>query len=245
MNTGISDLTVIYYTANFINEEFAEKTRDQLIDAMALASVDPFNAKAGIQIELISVSQKPMEFGENICVGDIGRSHINIYKQALRGAKAAETKYIALAEDDVLYSGEHFTYRPVKTPFAYNVHKWSIFTWSDPPVFSYKNRKVINSLIADREAFIEAIEERLEKYPDNEMVGKISWGEPGRHEAALKLKVWDSEIFHSKVPNIVFSHPDAVGYGHLGKKKARGFPRLEELPYWGKASRIVEMYKPR
>jgi len=130
-------------------------------------------------------------------------------------------------------------------PFVYNINKWSIFTWSDPPMFSYKNRKVINSLIADREAFIEAIEERLEKYPDNERVGAISWGEPGRHEKHLRLKVWPSDIFYSKVPNIVFSHPDAVGYGHLGKKKRMGYPRMEELPYWGKAGDILEVYKPR
>ena len=226
------DLTIIYYTANFIKPHFFENTKKQLLKAID-----------GIQI--ISVSQEPMDLGENICVGDIGRCHVNIYKQALIGAKKATTRYIALAEDDVLYSYDHFHDKlPNKTKFLYNIHKWSIFTWSDPPVFSFKNRIVINSLIADREAFIEAIEERLNKFGDNEKVGNFAWGEPGKYEKQLRLKVNETEIFHSEVPNIVFSHPEAVGYGHLGKKKAKGFPRLKELPYWGKAEDIIKVYQP-
>jgi hypothetical protein len=41
-------------------------------------------------------------------MGDIGRSHLNIYRQILEGCKAATTKYVAMAEDDILYSESHF-----------------------------------------------------------------------------------------------------------------------------------------
>ena len=78
----IPDLTVIYYTANYLNNRFADRVREQLIRAIG-------------QTPLISVSHKPMDFGENICVGDIGRSVYNIYKQVLIGARAAKTKYVA------------------------------------------------------------------------------------------------------------------------------------------------------
>jgi len=225
----MKDLTIIYYTANYINDHFFKETKKQLL----LSKKD---------IPLISVSQKPMDLGENICVGDIGRSHVNIFKQALIGAKKANTKYVAMAEDDVLYSPEHFNFRPKKTNFAYNVSKWSIFTWSEPPVFSFKNRLVINSLIANRKAFIEAIEERLNKFGDNPKFNGYSWGEPGRKEKELGLKINKTEIFYSEIPNIVFSHPEAVGYGHLGKKKRKGFPRLKELPYWGSAKDVLKKY---
>jgi len=230
------DLTVIYYTANFISKWFAENTKSQL-------------KKAIVGLPLISVSQKPMDFGENICVGDIGRDAINIWKQILIGAKAAKTKYVAMAEDDILYSVEHFRTLPRKTSFIYNIHKWSIFSWSDPPMFSYISRLVINSLIAEREALIEAIEERFVKW--EELRGKSPrkgsvFSEPGRnYEKQLGLKINKTEIFHTEVPNIVFSHEDAVGYGHLGKKKRKGFPRLKELPHWGKASDIVQLYRRR
>ena len=227
----MQDTTIIYYTANHISDHFFQNTKDQLLRVVG-------------SMPLISVSQKPMDLGKNVCVGDIGRNHVNIYKQVLRGAREADTKFVALAEDDVLYSHGHFnTRRPKKAPFLYNISKWSIFTWSDPPVFSYKNRLVINSLIADRKSLIEAISERLDKFGDNPKFNGYSWGEPGRKEKQLEITINETERFYSEVPNIVFSHPDAVGYGHLGKKKAKGFPRLSQLPYWGMASDIVKIYE--
>ena len=230
------NLTVIYYTSNFISKWFAENTKSQLKKAIG-------------DLALISVSQKPMDFGENICVGDIGRNAVNIYRQILIGIKAAKTKYVAMAEDDILYSAEHFNNLPKKTSFSYNIHKRSIFTWSDPPMFSYIKGLVINSLIAERKALIEAIEERFVKW--KELRGKSLrkesvFSEPGRvYERQFGLKANKAEIFHTEVPNIVFSHEDAVGYNYLGIKKKMGLPRLKELPYWGKASDIVQLFRRR
>ena len=126
----IPDLTVIYYTANYLNNRFADRVREQLIRVIG-------------QTPLISVSHKPMDFGENICVGDIGRSVYNIYKQVLIGARAAKTKYVATAEDDVLYSPDHYLYKPEPGTFAYDVNKWSIFTWYNPPIMSYRERRTM------------------------------------------------------------------------------------------------------
>ena len=84
-------ITVLYYTANVVNEIFAKNVRRQL------------RAAAG-DLPIVSVSQKPIDFGENICVGDIGRSHINIYRQVLIAAECAQTPYVALCEDDILYA---------------------------------------------------------------------------------------------------------------------------------------------
>src|SRR3989304_7380503 len=148
-----NDLTVVYYTSNWLdthNPYFLENTKKQLLVAIG-------------DLPLISVSQKPIAFGKNICVGETGRSHLNLYRQILIGCKEAKTKYVAMAEDDVLYSHEHFHYRtPEKDVFAYNMAKWSLFTWSRPPVFSLRiKRKVVNSLIAKRDMLIEALEERF------------------------------------------------------------------------------------
>src|SRR3989344_7916542 len=118
----MNDLTVVYYTANHVSDYFMANTKKILLEAIG-------------EIPIISVSQKPMDLGTNICVGDSLRSHVNIYRQALIGVKKAETKYIALAEDDVLYSPEHFTRRSSAGKFAYNIGVSSFFTWSDPPMF--------------------------------------------------------------------------------------------------------------
>lgn len=235
-----SDLTIIYYTSNWLdihNPYFLENTQKQLI-------------KAADGLPIISVSQKPTNFGKNICLGDIGRSHLNLYWQILTGAKAAKTKYVAMAEDDVLYSRENFhTHRPEADKFAYNMSRWSIYTWVKPPIFSFKaNRMVVNSLIAKRDMLVDAMEERFAKARELIAQGQKEedinhhWGDPGRYESLLGVTPRETEEFWSSVPNVVFSHPEAIGYAVLGTRKKPGDLKAIEIPFWGKATDIVKLY---
>lgn len=222
----MNDLTVVYYTANAIPEGFAEKTQEILFVASA-------------EHPIVSVSQKPINFGLNIVV-DLPRSHLSIYQQALIGAKAARTEYIALCEDDVLYSSKHFKYRPTEGKFAYNLGYWSLFTWS-PKVFSYKGRKNLCNLICNRKLFIEAIEERFAAYPD----GKVNlglWAEPGKYERQLGVIVRETEEFYTDPPNIMFSHETALSFDNLGTRKRMGPLKAIDIPYWGRAEEIASFY---
>lgn len=223
----MSDLTVVYYTANVVPEEFGAKVRQQIIKATSAP--------------VISVSKKPIDFGENIVVGT-PRSHISIYRDALAGVRAATTKYVALAEDDVLYSPEHFKYRPKEGVFGYNLGTWNVHTWGDP-LFHHKGggRRCLHSLVCERDLFIEAMEERFAKHPEG--TGIDIWGEPGKYETHLRVAVRPTEVFFSNPPNIVFIHQTALGFGHLGKRKRLGEFRAVELPYWGRAEDIIKEYQ--
>jgi len=236
-----NSLTVVYYTSNWLdthNPYFLENTKKQLLIAIG-------------DLPLISVSQKPIAFGQNLCLGDIGRSHLNLYRQILEGARAAKTKYVAMAEDDILYSYEHFhTYLPDKDRFAYDMSKWSIFTWTKPPLFSFRtNRKVVNSLISPREMLVAAMEERFERVKELKQEGQKEeniihyWGDPGRYEDKLGVTVRETEEFYSGTPNIVFSHPEAFGYLSRGTRKKLGDLKAIELPYWGRAEDILKLYQ--
>lgn len=232
-----NNLTVIYYTSNWLdthNPYFLGNTKKQLLISIG-------------DLPLISVSQKPMAFGQNICVGEIGRSHLNLYRQILAGCKAAKTKYVAMAEDDVLYSYEHFhNYVPEKDRFAYDMNKWSLFTWTKPPLFTFRtNRKVVNSLIAKRDMLVAALEERFNKFKGvkDEDIPISYWGDPGRYEHNLGVTVRETEEFYSGCPNIVFSHPEAFGYLSRGKRKKLGDIKAIEIPYWGRAEDILKLYK--
>lgn len=236
----MDNLTIVYYTSNWLDERnpyFLTNTRKYLLEA----------AKG---LPIISVSQKPIDFGENYYIGDVGRSHLNLYYQILTGAKMAKTKYVAMAEDDILYSYEHFhTYLPEKDKFAYNMSRWSIYTWSKPPIFSFKaNRMVVNSLIAKRDMLVEALEERFERLNILLKEGKKeediihTWGDPGRYEKLLGVTERETEEFWSVDPNVVFSHPEAFGYGVLGSRKKLGDLRAFEIPHWGRAEHIVKLY---
>ena len=229
-----NNLTIVYYTSNYLDDKkpaFLEATRKQLV-----------SVTRGCPI--ITVSQKPMTFGTNICVGNIGRSHLNLYKQILIGCQAATTKYVALAEDDVLYSTNHFfDHVPSPRTFAYNMCKWSLYTWVKPPMYAFKHRAVINSLIGERDLFVASLEERFAKYPDPATTPLIFWADFGRLENHLGVTVRKTEEYYSKVPNIVFSHDNAFGYLLLGKHKKLDYVRAYDIPIWGKAYDILKLYE--
>lgn len=224
----MGDLTVVYYTANVIPDAFADAVRTQIL-------------KSADGLPVVSVSHKPLDFGDNIVVS-LPRHHLSIYRQALIGAKQATTKYIALAEDDVLYSPEHFKHRSSPGKFAYNLGHWGVYTWEDP-VFSWKGRRNMCHLICERELFIRAMEERFLRWPDDSKVDLSLWAEPGKYERQLDVSVQESEIFWTNPPNIVFSHETALSFGNLGKRKRLGELRATEIPYWGKASDIRSLYQ--
>ena len=227
-----NDLTVIYYTANILKEDFAQKVRQEL-----LKSID--------NLPLISVSKKPLDFGQNILDDMPYRSVTNIYLQLLNAAKKAQTPYLAFCEDDSLYPPAHFfSFRPKMDEFAYNLTRWNIFTWSNPPFYSIKFRKILASLIAPRELFIKALEERFEKYPDITKIPEKWMGEPGRndYESQLGVSLNKSVDFYTYDPLVVFSHPDSLGYIVQGSKKKANAIRALEIPYWGRASDVITKY---
>lgn len=224
----MNDLTAIYYTAETLPLKFWNATFNQLKEAMKESS-----AEFG-DVPLVIVKKEP----------DVKRSQAGIYRQVLKGAKLAKTKYVALCEDDVLYHANHFTHRPKKGHWAYNMNAWNIYTWGTP-VFSYKapgGRRNLNGLICEREMLIEHLEERFKLWPDDSKIDIRIFGEPGKYDNQLGTKPYPSEDFYTNPPNIVFSHQANLQFKGLGERKALGQIRAESIPYWGRAEDIVKLY---
>jgi hypothetical protein len=226
----MSDLTVIYYTSNTLPEKVADRIRSQLL-----------YASNGFPI--ISVSQRPLEFGENICVGEIGASTYNLYKQVLLGAKAAKTEYVALCEDDCLYPISHFTFRPRPTDFAYNINRWQAWTWEKNPIFCWRHRYGLHQLICPRDMLVEYLEERFTKDCTEKEMNE-HWGEPGRwiHDRYLGMERRSVSEWESVEPCIVFFHPYSLNYKLVGTRKGHGTKRAMELPLWGNAKDVIGRY---
>jgi len=233
------DITVVFYTCNYLqrqNPHFWNATQEQLKIAVG-------------DLPIVSVSHKPIKLGHNIVLGNIGRSHLNIYRQILAGCKASKTKYVAMAEDDILYSYSHFhTTVPRPGYFAYDMEKLSLFTWTKPPMYSFRtNRRVINQLIAHRDLLIEALEERFAKVEERMANGETEdnlikvWGDIGRYERKLGVTPRHVEEFYSHDPSIVFTHPKAFGFEmNHGKKKKLGDIKMFDIPIWGKAEDLLK-----
>jgi glycosyltransferase involved in cell wall biosynthesis len=209
------DLTLLYYTSNRIKDHFRDKVLDQLKHACP-------------DTPIVSVSQKPMTLGENICVGNIGRSLQNIYKQVLTGAKQVKTEYVALVEDDTLYVSEHFNHRP-KDCFAYNLNRWCLH--QDLRIFSYRRRPILSQCIAPTKLLIECLEPRMHMDVPKELSGEM-----GMFEKQLGIKEFPYETFETQEPNVVVCHnKNTSGRKYQGKDAE---PR-EEVPPWGKATDLL------
>jgi hypothetical protein len=235
--------TVLYITDNCLLERIANVCKHHLLKAL--------NGK-----RLITVSQKPVDFGENVCVGDIGRSGYSISVQLRKGLELIDTDFVAIAEHDCVYAGEHFDWIPPdKENFYYNVSCW-LLQYHDARcpeydgVFSFRRRRVQSQLICSRSALIEAVDRQLDILGDPGIrkvwPGYARLGEPGiypvetlgksfsrtgfrhkRAEAVAYAKAYTAKIFRTKIPSIDIRHGGNItGY-------RRGSLRKKKVPYWG------------
>jgi hypothetical protein len=252
------DLTVLYYTSNFLEKEnpvFLQNTQSQLVTAIGDYSQKPVSA---------SVFRKHGYRGEytNLVAGrdytpySPGRHHLNIYQNIMIGSQRARTKYVAMAEDDILYSHSHFHSAQIKRDFdalgdvfLYDMNKVSIFTWSKPPIFSFRSKRmVVNQLIAPAKMLAEHMEERFDRLKYLKSKGRSEesiirvWGDPGRYSKQLGVKEQKMHQFFSQSPSIVFTHPKAYGYLNHGTKKAHGDIRIIELWGWGRAEDVLKLW---
>lgn len=220
------ELTIIYYTANRIEERFAARVRDHLVETAA-------------GIPIISVTQKPVDLGRNICLGDIGFSTYNVYWQVMIGSMHADTPYVACAEDDTLYTREHFEQRPPADEFGYNRARW----WVEPQwVFRWRNRTAMHACIALRSLMVQTLDTRFRAYPKPIFDRKKlrSWGEPGRYEGNLNLPEVKRGFFDTPAaPVVTFDHKGSL----YGLRRWNKDDRIErELPYWGTAAGLIEEF---
>lgn len=223
-----SDITIILLTANRVPKKWAGFHKQKLIEAAGSSPI-------------ITISREPLDWGLNLLQTETyGIS--NIYFQLLKGAKLAETDYIGVAEDDILYPKEHFEYRPPLDTFAYNMNRFNVFTWGKPTYF-WKNRMGNSTLIAPRKLTIEALEERFKKYPNGTPGGFT--GELGRSNIEDKLGVTrrKSAWFSTEISIVKIDHE--LGIDRLARthRKGKGILRAYDIPYWGKAEDIIKKFK--
>ncbi len=209
------DLTLLYYTANTIEEYLAKNVRRHLLET------------ADNKMQIVSVSQKPIDFGTtDICVGEIGKSYYNCYKQILEGARYIKTEYTACCEDDTLYSAEHFTHRPSsKNVFSYNKNMW----YTEETEYWNKGWNGMCTCIVRTQYLVETLEKRFKKFPNPANVGKRQmiayFSEPGKRDKA------NTEFWYSKIPILTFNYFNALG----GKAKSVAHPpkSCQVLEPWG------------
>ena len=113
------NMTIVYYTSNADHPHLEDSIRKMI-------------ARNSHGVPIVSVSHRPIDFGDNIVVGDIGRSTENIFMQLQMGAEHAKTKYIAVCEADFLVSEKFFAFCPPHETI-YCWPKDGYITWTNQP----------------------------------------------------------------------------------------------------------------
>jgi len=235
MPNSKNDITIIFLTINRVPKEWAAFHKKVLLDA---AGDHP----------IITVSREPTDIGTNIIDAE-PMCASNIYFQLLRAAKLATTPFIGQAEDDTLYNREHFNcFRPEMDTFAYNISRWSLYTWG-VPTFSWRHSPAGASLIAPRKKFIEVLEERFKRFPGvipTEFCSELGFRTFEQQHGWKQEKYIE---FYSVDPIIQVNH-DYFSFQNTGAeavakrhKKRMGFMRAFDIPYWNKAEDLVKKFK--
>jgi hypothetical protein len=226
----MSDLTIIFLTENTLPKRFMKFQRKHLL-------------RAAGDNEMVTMSRKPMVgFGKNI-LQDRPRGLHNIYRQLWRGAKAAKTEFVAVAEDDTLYPPDHFQMERLrhKNAFSYNQHNWKLFNWG-PPVFHWRMNYVNYCFIADRQLLVDTLGVRMDSTLPEEHRAMSS--EPGKRWASkalgiphpTTLKVWGKRAV------VTFNHDMGFDIHAQEHRKPMGPIRATEIPYWGRAEDLVRRW---
>ena len=216
-----NDLTVIYYTSNREKPDFESKIRQALLDTIG-------------DLPLISVSQKPLDFGENICIGDVGVSEINCRRQFLMGCEAAKTKYVCAAEADFMYPKEYFEFVPPRDDTVYLAMRcWVLFAQRGKRrIFSPKPRGSEGATVVNREYIIERLRFILKDAPQ--------WREKTDGDRLIPqlLGSCRHEMFWTEVGTITFKTDRQMHRRtpNLIKK------RTMKIPYWGTFKDVAEKY---
>ena len=183
---------------------------------------------------LIIVSQRPVvTTGKNIVVGDIPRNFLSIYKQIDAGLKDINSKYVVLAEHDILYAPGYFDFIPPKDDVLYyNDNRWILH--SADRIFSRNSKNALSQLFCSTELLRAVVSERLKTLSNSVLEGRfiVSDGvksklkEPG-FEKDSKYKY---AFYTALKPNIDICH----GQNFLAKKRINK-ERASHLEEWGEA----------
>jgi len=206
----MDNLTCIYYTSNREDPEFEKRVQQTLLEAVG-------------DLPIISVSQKPIDFGKNICVGDIGASAENILVQLREGVLAAETKYTVQAEDDCLYHKSYFDFRPERSDTIYQPDSFYLLWPARPSKYYWKKRGDLSGF-SSKQYLLNILDKVM--------------SEPFDHMENAVRKCARRERFQNEIPIVSFKTANGLHYGSpIVKRRAK-----RELPYWGKSRDLVKRY---
>jgi len=203
--------TILFYTSNREKESFEKKIKDKLL------------AVCG-DIPIVSVSQKPIDLGKNICVGEVGACDHNLFRQIQIGCQAITTPYVISCEADCLYTPDYFQFIPNNDNYYRFIPLYILEAWGkdDYGGFFLKTTAPF-AQITKREYWLSELEREFKNRPQ--------WLPNGdKYHLSLFLnKDWKEITLKNPIISL------KTGDGMRKHTQVSLTDMVNELPYFGKA----------
>lgn len=210
-------ITVVYYSSSREPWSFESKV------------IEDLKAKAG-GLPIVSVTQKPVDLGTNICVGEHVPCDAGVFRQFLIGVEAAKTDWILSAEADAFYPPDYFTFdfkHATKMIYRFN-EVWIMRSWGG----SFQKKEWSEcAQLARRDWLIDTLQRNFEGWPEwmDSPLPKLpcpykkrSWGHWGNGGCVINVK---------------------TGFGlRKVNRTLRDIPEWDSLPGWGTADSLRERW---
>lgn len=209
---------IVYYTDN---------TLDATIATACQRNLDRCRG----HMPLVCVSQKPMRFGDqNIVLSGQTRSYLAIWRAIVAGLEAIDSDVVFLAEHDVLYSPEHFEFRPsVMDAYWYNTSRWCVNATTGE-LRNYRGMKALSHLCGNRDLLLEHFRARVarsEREGDRWVYAATC--EPGVQQPPVGIDDHPVMIWSTEIPNL-----DIKAHGkNWGQRTAIRWGPEEAASGWG------------
>ena len=189
MNKGI-----VFYTDNLLDHNIADRVQKQLLFI-----------KNKLNIPIISVSLKPMRFGDKNITLALERGYLTMFKQMLCGLENSDADVIFFCEHDVLYHLSHFDFIPQQNNiYYYNLNVWKLDIKTGKTV-RVDDCKQISGLCANRDLLLAHYKERVKRVETGGFSREMGF-EPGTHGRKEKIDDYKAEGWSSEFPNIDIRH---------------------------------------
>jgi len=207
---------IIYISSNREKPEFENKIVEDMLE------------KKG-NLPVYSVTQKPMVFGINKCVGNVGTSGFNICRQLQIVIGMVKEDYVISCEADCLYSPDYFRFIPPRLDAVYrNTNNYVIPYRQD---YFYTKDSQLAFQVAGKDFLLKRLNYLLR--------GQPMWNTNMKNfpKEIRKPFLEEWETFKTRFGCFQFKTGDG-----LRKQTRHGKEAIPEIPYWGEAKKLREKY---
>ena len=192
---------IIYYTDCRIGPPIIPACQKQLLKA---------------NLPIVSVSLKPIDFGQNIVLEGLNRSYPTMALQILTALEASKADFVFFCEHDVLYHPSHFDFTPERDDiYYYNINNWR-WLFGRETAITYDGLTSLSGLCCNRELAVKHYKYRLKMIEEGRLDKTRSreprWARLFGYEPGTKKRrrggITDEEHIkrRSEYPNVDIRH---------------------------------------